>query len=238
MTRRCFFGTSWSCGTLGWALQAVWTWMGWREKDEAAIAPPGGPAAVWLAAFFKVWFSVTFDLILELVFALNRYCAPRTNGAHFLHPLHPILLLINREAGINVSTPNQDLWVNLTEFWSFQFSCVLDGSTSLWPKGSASVLHLLAGLSCATAAVSLWSSGGSREPFLSWLGAVGWLQPLELLSGMGGGASTIGCEGPLDWTDSGFTGFAGGNWAPSSGWFKLWLVIPVAERQSKWFVYN
>lgn len=30
-------------------------------------SPPGGSAAVWLAVFFKVWFSVTFDLIREWV---------------------------------------------------------------------------------------------------------------------------------------------------------------------------
>lgn len=35
------------------------------------------------------------------------------------------------------------------------------------------------------------------EPFLSRVGAVGWLQPLELLSEAGGGASR-GWDGPLD----------------------------------------
>lgn len=133
-------------------------------------------------------------------------------------------------------TPIQRLLVNITALWILQFSCVLDGSTSLWPNGSASVLHLFAGLSCAVA-VSLWSSRGSREPFRSWLGALGWLQPLELLSEMGGGASTIGWEGPLDWTDSDLTWFAGGNGAPSIGWLELWLAIPVKNNE-RWAVWD
>lgn len=73
-----------------------------------------------------------------------------------------------------------------------QFSCVLDGSASLWSKGSASSLHFLAGLSCAVS-VSFVSVVGSIEPFWSWLAAAGWLHPLEFLSSTGvGGASSAG----------------------------------------------
>lgn len=101
MTRRCF-----------WDIMELWyfgmSFAGSQYMDglegqrgRPTTAPPGGPAAVWLAVFFKVWFSVTSDLILGWVFALRRYCARRTNRAHFPYPLHPILLLINREAEIN-----------------------------------------------------------------------------------------------------------------------------------------
>lgn len=111
-----------------------------------------------------------------------------------------------------------------------QFSCVLGGSTSLWPKGSASILHLLAGLSCA-ATVSFRSTGGSREPFRSWLGSLGWLHPLELLSGTGGGASATGWEGPLDWTGSGLMGVDGCVWLLSVWWIELWLITPGKKKK-------
>lgn len=119
-------------------MQAVSTWMGWEGRG----APPGGPAAVWLAVFFKVWLSVTFDFIKK--FALRRYCTKRGISSSLPLP-------VRGEAGTTSVTPIQRLLVNITELWVLQFSCVLDGSTSLWPNGSASVLHLLAGLSCAVA---------------------------------------------------------------------------------------
>lgn len=95
-----------------------------------------------------------------------------------------------------------------------QFSCVLEVSSSLWPNVSASVRQLLAGLSYTTEA-SPWSRRGSREPLRSWLGAWGWLQPLESLSEAGGGASVSEWEGPLDWTGS--TSFTRDEWEPSTG---------------------
>lgn len=109
--------------------------------------------------------------------------------------------------------------------WTCHFSCALDGSTSLWLRGSASVRHFLAGLSCATSAAC--SATESTEPFLSWLGALGLLQPLESLSGTGGGASLSGWEGPLDRTPSGLTGLTGTNWEESIGWF----VTPVKTKK-------
>lgn len=45
-----FCWTWWSCGTLGWALQASQYMDGLQRQKE-------GPAAVWLAVFFKVWFQ-------------------------------------------------------------------------------------------------------------------------------------------------------------------------------------
>lgn len=111
--------------------------------------------------------------------------------------------------------------------WTLQFSCTLGGSTSLWPNGSVSILHFLGGLSCVTTTVSLWSSRGSRDPLLSWLNVwtAGWLQPLELLSKIGGG-STLRLQGPLDWAGSSFTCFTEGNVAPSIGWLEMWPAIP------------
>lgn len=194
------------------------------EGRGDGAAPPGGPAAVWLAVFFKVWlFS---DLWPHQRVSL---CSHRPRG--FPHPLTSAHTWGGRDNLFPLLI--QRLLVYISEL--LQFSCVLDGSTSLWPTGSASVLHLLAGRSCA-GAVSLWSSGGSREPFWSWLGALGWLQPLELLSetggGGGGGASTDGWEGPLDWMDSGLTWFVRSNWTPSTGWLELWPAIPDREIKS------
>lgn len=129
------------------------------------------------------------------------------------------------------------LLVNFNKLWEFQFSCVLEGSISLWPNGSASSLHLFAGLSCA-AVVSFVSVAGSREPFWSWLGALSWVHPLELFSSMGGGgASTTGWEGPLDWTESGFSRLAGCEGALSTGWLELWLVMPIKEKLKVRYFY-
>jgi len=163
--------------------------------------PPGGPATVWLAVFISdLWPCQKVSLCSqELLPSRAKWGSPPPPGGF------PII---------------QRLLVFITELC--QSSCVLDGSTSLWSNGSASVLHLLAGLSWAVA-VSLWSSKGSREPFWSWLGALGGLQAS---SDRGAGASPSGREGPLDWTDSAFTWFIGGNGAPSTGWLEVWLTIP------------
>lgn len=164
---------------MGGALQAVCSWMRWRDGETTPLPPlPEDQLQFgWLCCV-----SLCSQEIL-----LSR--AKRGSSS--------LISFTSRWEGGDSSPRIQHLLVHVTDL--LQSSCVLDGSTSLWPNGSASVLHLLAGRSCAAAAasVSLWSSEGSREPFWSWLGTLGWLQPLEL-SETGAGASANGWEGPLD----------------------------------------
>lgn len=204
--------------------------MFWGRRDVktgGANLPGKGPAAVWLTLYAQVW------LVFSDFWAYSeRESAHGPRGDHPAHGSFPPPN--NKQVSGHMSSPT---WAPVSQHrWTLemsQFSCVLGGSTSLWPKGSASILHLLAGLSCA-AAVSFRSTGGSREPFRSWLGSLGWLHPLELLSGTGGGPSATGWEGPLDWTGSGLMGVDGCVWLLSVWWIELWLITPGKKKENMW----
>lgn len=207
--------------------QSVHGW-GWKDGETEGPLPFLEDQLQFGWLFFKVRFFSDLWAYLGVSLCSPEILRSRAKrGSSCSSPLTSTHKTASRD---NSFSPVEHLLVNITKLWIFQFSWVLDGSTSLWPNGSASTLHLLAGLSCAVS-VSLGSIVGSREPFRSWLGALGWLHPLELLSGMGGGASTTGWEGPLDWTDSGLTTWAGCNWALSIGWLEPWLTIPVKEQR-------
>lgn len=227
MGRRCFVGHDGAVVLWDELRRQSVHGCGWKDGETEGPLPFLEDQLQFGWPFFKVWFFSDLWAYLGVSLCSPEILRSRAKrGSSCSSPLTSTHKTASRD---NFFSPVEHLLVSITKLWIFQFSCVLDGSTSLWPNGSASTLHLLAGLSCAVS-VSLGSIVGSREPFRSWLGALGWLHPLELLSGMGGGASTTGWEGPLDWTDSGLTTWAGCNWALSTGWLEPWLTIPIKEQ--------
>lgn len=142
---KTMFCRTWEWWYFGMSFAGRQYMMG-AERREAAVPPEDLLQFGWLCSSRC---DFQWPLTLEFVFVLRRCWARTTSRDHSHFPPLP-KRFINGEAEATVSTPNQHLIVNFREL---QFSCVLDVSTSLGPKVSASVLHLLAGLSCAAASL-------------------------------------------------------------------------------------
>lgn len=119
-----FCWTWWSCGTLGWALQASQYMDGLeRQKEMGATAPPGRPAAVWLAVFFKVWF--------QWLLTLSK-CESLLSGDDVLTSSEGLILLMAPYLCSEVWKQGHFFTPNLTPIKSSSLSCGSFSSPAFW----------------------------------------------------------------------------------------------------------